>query len=332
VDSAAFLDHLMATNTLLLARAAVSVATALARRAPRYVMVGQSHALQLTEAFMDLGLGSPQFFAGDAADRFHPSRPLLELQPEDVELVFVGDRDPSRAGHLAETCRRSFAHLAPHSRPLVIELDALAAVFAIALKLIEGTLESCLNPHKLALLAVTLHLTPPDGCVVEAGVAYGGTTVFLAKMQTLLGLARPIYALDTFEGMPEPVAQDHGGNFVYTSDFFKDSTLPRVQRKYAACRVSDQIRVRKGLVQDTLSAVLKEAPSLSLMLLDTDQYSGTTGGLSRGVPALLPGGMIIVDDSTATGVDRAIREQLGANPQLRRGRISENFELIWSTS
>ena len=65
------------------------------------------------------------------------------------------------------------------------------------------------------------------------------------------------------------------------------------------------------------------------MLLDTDQYSGTKGGLTIGVPHLLPKGLIIVDDTTVHGVDEAIKESQIEFPGLVRCNVLENFDLLY---
>lgn len=316
-------------SIMLVAAAAARHVRALTGRSElRLAFVGdQLPILSASEAFFDVGLcSSPDsFFEGDPALKCYPYRPLSEFQAADFDVVFVGDRIPETEARLREDCRRRCAGAAG---PVVIELQRLARAYQRVCCERTEPLRTCLNQHKLAALAVAAYLAPHDGCIAECGVASGGTTVFLATLQKLLGIERPLFALDTFQGMPEPVAKDYGGGFVYTSDFFRDITIQRVADYYRSNGVEDDVRIIPGLVQETLPQVFAECPRLALMLLDTDQYSGTKGGLDCGLPRLCRGGMIIVDDTTVHGVNTALEEGLRSEPRLQRRSLSHNFDLL----
>jgi O-methyltransferase len=57
------------------------------------------------------------------------------------------------------------------------------------------------EPNELILLAEYIKsVRDVPGCLVEAGVAYGATTVFLNKFIHAEGIEREYYAIDTFSG------------------------------------------------------------------------------------------------------------------------------------
>lgn len=313
-------------NALAIARAVTTVVKGRTGRTElRFAHLGRTDISAQSEALTDFGLVNPGWFAGDPNDPFHPSRPFEELDPQAYDLIFIGDRDPARAQQLAAAYRTKHGATAG---AVAVEIDLLAAAHLRFLHGFSGPFASCLNPHKLSMLVAALYLAPRSGCVVEAGVAFGGTTVFMATLQRILGISRPIYALDTFAGMPEPVEKDYGGGFVYTSDFFRDVSLEGVKRHYQEKGVASDIRIEKGLVQETLPRVLEQTPQIAFMLLDTDQYAGTKGGLDHALPHLAPGGLIIVDDTTVHGVNLAIEEALSKHPGLRRASLTTNFDLL----
>src|SRR5215831_8212979 len=57
------------------------------------------------------------------------------------------------------------------------------------------------EPHQLITVADAVDsVVNVAGCFVEAGCAYGATTVFLNKYMGSRGIDRPYYAVDTFAG------------------------------------------------------------------------------------------------------------------------------------
>ena len=66
------------------------------------------------------------------------------------------------------------------------------------------------------------------------------------------------------------------------------------------------------------------------LLLDCDQYAGTIGGLRGMIDDLLPGGCIIVDDTSVVGVQRALSEFCAEHPGIRRiPHVTHNFDLLF---
>ncbi len=317
-----FLPFAVNLNALLLCGGIAAILRAkLGKTRLATALVGTNQIfLGLTEAMTDFGLDC-SFFEGDPADIFHPIRPSDELSQCDVALV--ADHDPVREKELLEKMRRTA------SLPTVAIGQLLAAHLAV-LNGEPSVNRTCLNPHKLSMIAAALALTNPQGCVVECGVYMGGTTVYMALLQRALGIRRKIYALDTFEGMPAPTERDFGGDFVYTSGMFTENRIDIIRNLIVEADVANDIAHVAGLCQDTLPSVFEECGRVAFTFLDTDQYAGTKGGLDHIAPHLLNDSLIIVDDSTVHGVRAAIDEAISGNSILYQAPLCTNFEAVFS--
>jgi len=192
---------------------------------------------------------------------------------------------------------------------------------------IPGPLPTCLNYEKLFALSAALFFAPSSGPVLECGVFQGGTTVFLARLQRELGLSREILAFDTFQGLPAPVKQDFEvPGETYPAGFFGETSLDGVLKLYEQHTVRQDIRVCQGLVGDTLPLAL-QGKACSFALLDMDQYMGTHQALEIILRNCQSGTLIIVDDTSISGVNRAIEEACAIRPLVRR-LITGNFDLL----
>lgn len=279
---------------------------------------------KVVEALRDCGF-QEDYFAGREDDEFHAPKPLSRFEPTAFDVALVGDVDQAREEQLAAEIRCRAAG----GGCTVVRFRQLVSAHVRALREIRAeNYFTCLNPRKLSLIAAAVYMSPPEGAVVECGVFMGGTTVYVGLLQRFLGLVRPIYALDTFAGMPAPTQKDFGGGMHYRAGLFNETRLDVVASVCRAHGLEGAVRLVSGLVQDTLPAVLKESPRVAFAFLDTDQYAGTAGGLAHVLPAAVPGALVIIDDTGVTGVDRAINEALEANPGLRRHPVSGNFDLL----
>jgi predicted O-methyltransferase YrrM len=251
--------------------------------------------------------------------------PLSHLDPSNFDLAVVSDVDGAREDALVAETEQLLAGSRGCS---LVRLQRLAAAHMLALQHIQrGHFNTCLNPRKLSLIAAALYLTPREGAVVECGVYFGGTTIYMGLLQRFLGLSRPIYALDTFEGMPEPTAKDAGT--VYRAGLFNDTRLSTVAGMCRLHGLDSAIRLVPGLIQDTLPRVLAECPTVAFAFLDTDQYAGTKAGLDHVLPAACQDALVVVDDTTVLGVDTAIAETVRTHSRLQRRNLSGNFDLLF---
>jgi len=142
------------------------------------------------------------------------------------------------------------------------------------------------------------------GAIVECGVWKGGSMAAVAR--TLLrsqDVKRDLYLFDTFEGMPEPGAQDVDYSGKQASEVLRedagsrcaDAPLDQVKEVlYGTGYPRGKIHFVRGRVEETIPA---SAPDkISLFRLDTDWYSSTNHELAHLFPRLSHAGVVIIDD------------------------------------
>ncbi|KAG8348754.1 Macrocin O methyltransferase (TylF) Methyltransferase domain [Trypanosoma vivax] len=217
-------------------------------------------------------------------------------------------------------------------RPLLLpppELSEEEPLFGLLCDaLLDHTMLTWARLYGLYLSAKDLCLqNEQTGAVVECGVSAGGSAVLLAVVAAHYA-KRPIkvYALDSFDGMPEPSPHD-----VLTGD--GDNSMPaeggtlwgsgtcsalqeNVQRLARNFDVEKQLVVVPGLFHETLPGVLEEigAGGISLLHLDADWYESTRCVLNLVWPAMRPGGLAQVDDYYYwAGCRKAVDEFIGTH-------------------
>ena len=132
------------------------------------------------------------------------------------------------------------------------------------------------------------------GCFVEAGCAYGATTVFLNRLMDNIGLDRDYYAIDTFSGFVEEHAQyeitERGKPSRLRREFNenKKSWFDRSMRMHDVARVKS---VQADIAQFDFNAIAPVA-----CLLDVDLFKPIRDALPKIHAAMSPGGIIVIDD------------------------------------
>jgi len=136
------------------------------------------------------------------------------------------------------------------------------------------------------------------GCFVEAGCAYGATTIFLNKFMDDEGIDRPYYAIDTFSGFVD----DHAEYEI------KSRGKPKGLKKYFTENKKAWFDKRTNLhganrVESFESDVAKfdfsSIGPIAFCLLDVDLYKPIKDVLPRVYENMSPGGIIVVDDCQA---------------------------------
>lgn len=181
-----------------------------------------------------------------------------------------------------------------------------------------------LSPRKLRQIEWALaELDGVPGCLIETGVALGGSAVVLAARAD-----RAFHGYDVFGMIPPPRPNDppevhqryatiadgasqgiNGDDYYgYRHDLYEHvaSTLARYSTP-----VSDGVHLHKGLFEDTLHP---DGP-VALAHIDCDWYDPVRLSLERIEPFLSPGGFLVGDDYYAyDGARRAFDEFMGAHP------------------
>jgi hypothetical protein len=149
------------------------------------------------------------------------------------------------------------------------------------------------------------------GDFVECGCARGGSAAMVALTQKSLGVRRPLWLFDTFEGLPAPTNDDPDREIadVYTGTCIGE--LEQVQQFLASLQVGDNVNYVKGLFQDTMG---KSGPeSIALLHIDGDWYDSVKTCLDHLYDCVTPGGIIQFDDyGYWKGARKAIDEFLSS--------------------
>ncbi len=154
------------------------------------------------------------------------------------------------------------------------------------------------EPDQLMLLCSYVErVRDVPGVFIEAGCAYGYTTVFLRKYMRRVGIEREYLALDTFSGfVPEHVAfevgERHKSRAFYRDSFAlnsKDLFLHALQWQGI-----DGVRAE----QCNVTQFSFDQP-IAFCLLDIDLYLPIKEVLPHIYDALSPGGIIVVDDCSS---------------------------------
>jgi O-methyltransferase len=136
------------------------------------------------------------------------------------------------------------------------------------------------------------------GCFVEAGCAYGATTVFLNKFMNGEGIERDYYAIDTFSGFVDEHVEHETRNRskpVSLKNHFTENTKAWFDRSMILHGVKRVKSVESDVTKFDFSAV---AP-IAFCLLDVDLYKPINDVLPKIYRAMSPGGIIVVDDCKA---------------------------------
>src|SRR5205807_10590327 len=111
-----------------------------------------------------------------------------------------------------------------------------------------------------------------EGDIVECGVSIGHGALLFLLLSQYLGVERTYYGFDSFEGFPDPVAQD-GTTPITGKDFWANppETVLLVLRdgRVPERIIRDRVRLVKGFFDDTLSSY---EGKIALLHLDGDLY------------------------------------------------------------
>jgi len=160
----------------------------------------------------------------------------------------------------------------------------------------------------------------PFGHIVEYGSYRGGNAIFMAYVAQRLYPGMKVFALDTFEGMPQTdknVDAHDVGNF-------SDVDLRKLQRRVDELKL-DNLLLIKGLFEDTNDIVMKQAGKISLAHIDCDIASAVKYSYEGVKPFMVDGGYIVFDDATVSsciGATEVVEDLL-----IRRDGL--NSEQIW---
>lgn len=146
-----------------------------------------------------------------------------------------------------------------------------------------------------------------EGAFVECGVWKGGCVAIMAFVAKKAKSNRKTWLFDSFEGLPEPSAED--------GEKAKEYALGRMSGKLSSIErcvgpMADvekiffdvlkinpaDIAIEKGWFQDTLQKVKEKMGPIAVLRLDGDWYESTKCCLDVLYDVVVPGGYVIIDD------------------------------------
>jgi O-methyltransferase len=179
-----------------------------------------------------------------------------------------------------------------------------------------------------------------EGDIVECGVGKMISFRILASLLRDEGASRTLWGYDSFEGFPEPTAEDTSarnpqrgeGKYIEAEDVAKFLRIGG----FKAAWVDAHVKVVKGFFQDTLP---KDSPAkIAFLHLDVDLYDSYRTCLNQLFPKVVPGGVVLFDEylnknenTKFPGAKKAIDEYLsGTKYQLSRDRLYGKYYLVKS--
>jgi hypothetical protein len=175
------------------------------------------------------------------------------------------------------------------------------------------------------------------GAIVECGVFKGGAA---AMMTMASSPARIVWLFDSFEGLPEPTAEDGAKAVEYAGDR-GGGVLQPIDRCVGPLELVEElffdklhvgrerVMIRKGWFQDTLPLAKHEIGPIAVLRLDGDWYESTKVCLDNLYDLVAPGGFVIIDDyGYWEGCRRAVDELIAAR-HLRIELIPIDDSGVW---
>lgn len=157
-----------------------------------------------------------------------------------------------------------------------------------------------------------------DGCLVECGVAQGGSALLMAIASRENGGDKHLWLFDSYEGLPDPTEQDFKDD--RTGNHFrplpKGSCLGTIDQVRGLLLDENKIpsslvHFVKGWFQDTLPLEGEKVEKISVLRLDGDWYESTKCCLEHLFDKVSEEGIIILDDYySCFGCRRAVDEFL----------------------
>ena len=161
-----------------------------------------------------------------------------------------------------------------------------------------------------------------DGCIVECGVARGGTSALMlgtsGYYRFLPREKRDAWLFDSFEGLPEPTAEDG----VLRDPTSKDRSSWDLAKGYCLGTQEDvedllfnkfkfsrdKVHLVKGWFQDTLPVYRERVGDIAVLRIDGDWFESTKCCLENLYDNVVDGGYVILDDYALVGCRKAVDE------------------------
>ena len=159
-----------------------------------------------------------------------------------------------------------------------------------------------------------LQLEDVEGQIVECGVGPGRSLLVFAVLTQCVARARRIVGFDTFEGLPNPTAEDGHGNAHKSGWLSHSEANVRELLQFngvATDFIEENVSFVRGPLAESLPAY--DGGAIALLHLDVDLYESYKTALDWLWPFVSPGGIVTFDEyrsESFPGATRAIDEFL----------------------
>lgn len=150
-------------------------------------------------------------------------------------------------------------------------------------------------PRLRHLASCCARLRDTRGAFVECGVGKGGC---VALMSFISKGYNPVWAFDSFEGMPPLTAEDEGSGEEWVGHRCAgEDGVADVQHTLRLGRLDDaSVHIVKGYFEDTLASSRDAIGPIAVLRLDNDWYKSTKFCLDTLYDQVISGGVILIDD------------------------------------
>jgi len=158
------------------------------------------------------------------------------------------------------------------------------------------------------------------GHIVEYGSYRGGSAIFMAYVAQKLYPGMKVFALDSFEGMPQTDKNVDAHN----AGDFANVNIDELRRRVTELRLENLVLV-KGLFENTNDGVMAQAGKISLAHIDCDIAPAVKYSYEGVKRFMVDGGYLVFDDATISsciGATEVVEDLL-----IRRDGL--NSEQIW---
>jgi macrocin-O-methyltransferase TylF-like protien len=180
-------------------------------------------------------------------------------------------------------------------------------VYRDAMRLAQGrTIQAELCRMNLFLIVRFYLAEIASGDIIEFGSYRGGSAIFLAATAKAIGLNTHVWALDTYEGMPEvdPLIDLH------QKGDFRDVDYDELVQ-FARQAGLDNLTFVRGRFEETMPDVIRKAKPIALAHVDCDVYSAVAYSYESVRNHMVDGGYIAFDDahySSCLGATEAVED------------------------
>lgn len=134
-----------------------------------------------------------------------------------------------------------------------------------------------------------------DGDIVECGVAYGGSLAILGALIKYESKGRKIYGLDSFEGFPEPTAEDKNEHRIIRKGEYGDASKEKIKELFQRLDLQEPTLI-KGFLEETAPSFKNRVGKIAFLHIDTDLYSSYKVTLRELFDKVAMGGIVLFDE------------------------------------